>query len=92
MKSGKKTVLDVSGQNSIYVSVRNVYGSKDIFIAQTTYAVSKTRNLSVANESISIKEISISPSIISKTKILKSISIRMKNRLQISVFTVFQVN
>ena len=66
LKSGKKTVLDISGQNSIYVSVRNIYGSKDIFIAQTTYAASKARNLLVANETISIEEISISPSVIYK--------------------------
>lgn len=69
LKSGKKTVLDVSGQNSMYVSVRNVYGGKDVFIAQTTYTTSKVRNLSVTNnEYLSLDNISISPTIIRRNE------------------------
>ena len=55
LKSRRITVIDVSGSPPINVLVRNVYGGKDTFIAQTTYTPGQLR--STASEDITVNKI-----------------------------------
>lgn len=90
LKSGEKTILYIKGQTSMYVNVRNVYGGKDTFIAETTYTGVTPRNLSATNsESISIKKIAISPSIINKNENIEiTIDSNKEQTVNIRVYSI----
>lgn len=58
LKSGRKIVLPVSREEGFYVSVRNVFGQTDRFIAQTSYNSSLP-----ISRSVDINELSLNDSL-----------------------------
>lgn len=69
LKSGKKTILNVKGMSSVYVNVRNVYGSKNVFIAETTYSPSATKSrieTPTEVEDVQTEDVRIWPTVLSE--------------------------